>query len=236
MIEIKDISKSFGKQTVLSDLSLQIKKGNIYSLIGNNGAGKTTLINIISGILNPDRGKVIIDDETINESSFKFKKNIGCVFEKPFYIERYTPLEYMYMLAEMYDIPKEQRKKKINKLIETFQLNEHKNKFICDSSKGIKKKISIISALLHDPKYLLLDEPFDGIDYTSLPVIFEILQDHCKNGGAVLITSHRIMEVFEISDYICVMKNGTLKENKNKAKLDSNSLRKHWDKLIENNS
>ena len=167
MIEIKGIEKSFKTNEVLKGVDINIEGGMIQTLLGANGAGKTTLINIVSGLMRSNAGEVKIDGEVITVESYKHRSKVGYVFEEPVYVEKFSAREQLEFLGKMQKMDKDVLKQRIDELLEFFELPTDNKKYIESYSKGMKSKVSLAMALLHNPKYLILDEPFDGIDFVS---------------------------------------------------------------------
>jgi len=206
MIIIENIAKKFGKKHVFNGLSFKIKEGNFYTLLGKNGLGKSTIIKIISGFLRPNIGEVIIDDEKIYKNkAFHFKEKIGCLLEEPYYIEKFTIYEYLEFICKLNGMPFSKYHDKIDYYLDYFECTNHKNVFIEKCSKGIQQKTSIISTLLNDPKYLILDEPFTALDSSSKENLLILLKKFCKNGGAVMLTTHDYKFVVESTDYFFIL-------------------------------
>jgi ABC-type multidrug transport system ATPase subunit len=214
MIIIENIAKKFGRKHVFDSFSFKIKEGNFYTLLGKNGLGKSTIIKIISGFLRPNNGEIIIDNEKIYKNkAFHFKEKIGCLLEEPYYIEKFTIYEYLVLISKLSNIEVDEYHNKIDYYLDYFECSDHKDVLIEKCSKGIQQKTSIISTLLHDPKYLILDEPFTALDSSSKEKLLILLKDFCKNGGAVLLTTHDYKFVVEATDHFFILnkrgKNGT---------------------------
>lgn len=206
MISIKEASKQYGKNLVFSNLSFEIQEGNFYTLLGKNGIGKSTIMKIISGFLKPNKGEIIIDDEkTYNNKAFLYKKKIGCLLEDPVYIEKFTINEYLELICKLHGIDSVKYREKIDYYLDYFDCIDHKHIYIENCSKGIKQKTSIISTLLHNPKYLILDEPFNGLDDKSKERLLTLLKIFCKKGGTVLLATHDHKYVVDSTDYFIVM-------------------------------
>lgn len=206
MISIKEISKHFGKNQVFSNLSFEIEAGKFYTLLGKNGLGKSTIIKIISGFLKPDRGEVIIDEEnTYNNKAFIYKKKLGCLLEEPIYIEKFTIKEYLEFICKLFGMHTEDFLQKINYYLNYFDCLEYQNVFIENCSKGTKQKVSIISTLLHNPKYLIFDEPFNGLDDSSKVKLLSLLKNVCNDGGSVLLATHDYNHTIENTDCFLIL-------------------------------
>lgn len=207
MIELNNLSKSYKGKLALDNICLTINDGRIKALMGANGAGKTTLINILSGFLKPDHGTVLINGKIGSPHSFK---NFGFVFESPIYIEKLSAKEYLLFVGNLYGLPQPSLTKRIHELLQLLSLPHDNNKYIEDYSKGMKAKVSIAAAVLHQPSALILDEPFDGIDFLSTQIIVRMLKDISSRGGIIFIASHQFELVKDFADEIAVLKRGKL--------------------------
>ena len=215
MIEIKGIEKSFKTNEVLKGVDINIEGGMIQTLLGANGAGKTTLINIVSGLMRSNAGEVKIDGEVITVESYKHRSKVGYVFEEPVYVEKFSAREQLEFLGKMQKMDKDVLKQRIDELLEFFELPTDNKKYIESYSKGMKSKVSLAMALLHNPKYLILDEPFDGIDFVSVQNISKLLHQMAANGTAILITSHQYDVIADLGMLFALLKDGKILFNKN---------------------
>lgn len=210
MIEINGITKAYKKQEVLKGINITCNPGNINALLGANGAGKTTLINIVSGLIKSDDGEYYIDGEKISLESYKYRIKVGYVFETPIYIEKLSAKEYLTFVAKMYDLSKEEYPSRINELLTFFELPKDNKKYIEKYSKGMKSKVSLAAALIHNPKYLILDEPFDGVDFVSIQNICKLFKQMAENGATIFITSHQYDVIAEMCNMFALLKNGRI--------------------------
>jgi len=226
MIQIEHISKSFGNKQVLNDLSLTCATGKIQALLGANGAGKSTLIHIISQLLRSDSGSFSIDGEQITSESFEYRKKMGYVFEKPIYVEKMTAKEYLNFVADLYRLPEEIRKNKVEELLDFFELNTDTENHILYFSKGMKSRVSIAAALIHSPQYIIMDEPFDGIDFLMSQKIIKLLKDLANKNCTFLITSHQFDHIAELSDNFAILKNGTILFNRSYTEIIDDASQK----------
>ncbi len=230
MIEIKGITKSYvkGKKSV-DDLTLDIKDGEIFGFLGPNGAGKTTTIKIITGILNMDKGDVLIDGKSIINSPLEAKKNFGFVPDNPDIFLKLKGIEYLNFISDIYEIPYEERKIRIANLAKQFEIYDVLNNKMQSYSHGMRQKIIIISVLLHNPKNWILDEPMTGLDPKSSFDLKEMMKKHAREGNSVFFSTH-VLEVAEkLCDRIGIINKGklvfvgTYKQMKEKFK-EKNSL------------
>ena len=211
MIEIKNVSKSYikGKKSV-DNLSLEIKDGEIFGFLGPNGAGKTTTIRMITGILDADEGEILIDGKNIKTQALEAKKNFGFVPDNPDMFLKLKGIEYLNFMADVYDIPANKRKEKIESLTKKFEIYNELNNQIQSYSHGMRQKIVICGALLAEPKNWILDEPMTGLDPKSSFDLKEMMREHSKSGKTVFFSTH-VLEVAEkLCDRVGIINNGKL--------------------------
>jgi ABC-2 type transport system ATP-binding protein len=210
------LAKTYNKNIVgLSDLNLCLNKGTTLGLLGPNGAGKSTFVNILANIVRRNSGKIYIFEEEIKETSYQYKSTCGFVLEKPVYIEKLSILEYLEFAGNMYRLSKENISSRIEELLDTFDLISKRDSRIENCSKGMKKKISIATALLHNPQILIMDEPFSDLDLIALGRIKDIIHGFKKAGKSVLIASHNIQELENVCDEFAIIQKGKLLFQKN---------------------
>jgi len=179
MIEAIKITKYFSDKAVLNDVSFSVRSGEICGYIGPNGAGKTTTIKILTGIIKPSSGFAYIDGISVTENPNAVKKIIGYVPESGAVFETLTPIEFLTFIGRIYQMKDSIIEKKISELMEIFEIYEYRNEPMLSFSKGMKQKVILISALMHDPKVLLLDEPLNGLDANSIQIFKEIIKKTC---------------------------------------------------------
>jgi len=211
ILKTVSLSKTYKKDVVaLSDFNLFLNKGTILGLLGPNGAGKSTFVNILANIVKRDSGEILMFDKQITESSFEYKSNCGFVLEKPVYIEKLSVLEYLEFAGKMYKIAHEEIEKRMVELIDIFDLQSKKDSWIENCSKGMKKKVSIATSLLHNPQLLILDEPFSDLDLVALGRLKEIMKKVRESGKTILIASHNIQELENVCDEFAIIKDGKI--------------------------
>jgi ABC-2 type transport system ATP-binding protein len=211
ILKTVSLSKTYKKDVVaLSGFNLVLKRGTILGLLGPNGAGKSTFVNILANIVKRDSGEIYLFDEEITENSYKYKSKCGFVLENPVYIEKLTILEYLEFAGEMYGLSGEETDERIVELVDIFELGSKKDKWIESCSKGMKKKVSIATALLHNPQLLVLDEPFSDLDLVALGRIKDIMHKAKDTGKAILIASHNIQELENVCDEFAIIKDGKI--------------------------
>ncbi|TYB30769.1 MAG: ABC transporter ATP-binding protein [Candidatus Mcinerneyibacterium aminivorans] len=205
-LEFKKVKKSYESGFVLKDISFKIKNGKIFALIGGNGAGKTTIIRLILKIIKIDSGNI----ELNNKRSYSLK-DIGFVLEDEKLFENLTPIKYLHFFIENYKINFKNSKKIINRYLTEFNLYEKKDVLIKNLSKGMKRKLSLIKSIIHNPRLLILDEPFNGIEPKSRKEIKNKLIRYVSKGNIVFITSHILDEIEKLADEFGIIYNGQIK-------------------------
>jgi len=211
MIELKSVYKSYnGTVNAVEDLTLTIPKGEIFGFLGPNGAGKTTTIKMITGILNPDRGKITINGIDAQKEPLKAKKQFGYVPDSPDIFLRLKGIEYLNFMADMYDVPKEVRKERIESLANRFEMSKVLSDQIQSYSHGMRQKIVIMGVLVHNPSVWILDEPLTGLDPRSSFTLKEMMREHAESGKTVFFSTH-VLEVAEkLCDRVAIINRGKI--------------------------
>ena len=211
MIKINNVTKSYGKNFIaVNNLKLEIKAGEIFGFIGPNGAGKTTTIKMMTGVTNADKGFIKIDGTDIALDPLKAKKKFGFVPDNPDMFLRLKGIEYLNFVGDMYDVSKKDRQDLIEKLSKGFEINDVLSDQIQTYSHGMRQKIVLIGALLHNPKVWILDEPLTGLDPKSSFKLKEMMKEHVKQGNVVFFSTH-VLEVAEkLCDRIGIINKGNL--------------------------
>jgi ABC-2 type transport system ATP-binding protein len=211
MIEINNVTKSYnGKTNAVDNISLQIENGQIFGFLGPNGAGKTTTIKMITGILSPDQGTVVVNGHDIVKDPIKAKRSFGFVPDDPNIFPRLKGIEYLKFMGDLYEVPAVVRKERIAKLTARFGLETAMGDKIQSYSHGMRQKLLVIGALLHDPDVWILDEPMTGLDPKSSFELKEMMREHAGNGKTVFFSTH-VLEVAEkVCDKIAVIDKGKI--------------------------
>lgn len=211
MIEIKNLSKSYKKgKKVIDNLNLEIKDGEIFGFLGPNGAGKTTTIKMITGILGIDEGDILIDGKSIIKNPIEAKKAFGFVPDNPDMFLKLKGIEYLNFIADVYEIPTEERIAKIDELSKKFEMQTVLNNKMQSYSHGMRQKMIIMGVLLHNPKNLILDEPMTGLDPKSSFDLKQIMREHTIENNTVFFSTH-ILEVAEkLCDRVGIINKGKL--------------------------
>ena len=210
MLKIENLTKAYGEKKAVDNLSLHIKPGEMYAFIGHNGAGKTTTIKSCCGLLNFDAGEIFIDGYSIKENPIECKKRIAYLPDNPDLYEFMSGIKYLTFIADIYGISKEDREARIKKYANMLEITENLAQPISSYSHGMKQKIAIISALIHAPKLLIMDEPFVGLDPKASFLLKEEMKKICENGGAIFFSTHVLDVAEKICDKIAIIKNGAL--------------------------
>ena len=210
MLKIESFSKSYGSKIAVDNLNLHIRKGEIFGFIGHNGAGKTTTLKACCGILKPDSGSITVDGISIAEHPIECKKRMAYLPDNPDLYEFMTGIRFLNFVSDIYAIPADIRRERIEKYAELFELKADLAQPISAYSHGMKQKLAIISALIHDPKLILMDEPFVGLDPKASHLLKGIMRDICNTGGAIFFSTH-VLEVAEkLCDKVAIIKGGRL--------------------------
>ena len=198
-IELVGVSKSFGSLTAVKELSLAVRAGEIRGLLGPNGSGKSTTMKMILGLLKPDSGTVGVCGIDVARNPVEAREMIGYVPETPFLYEYLSAAEYLDLVGVAYKLDRSERKQKAGELLQALQMDKHVNEVMSGYSQGMRQKIALISALMHKPRVLILDEPLNGLDPRSAKIVKEILHHIASEGVSILFSTH----VLEIADAIC---------------------------------
>jgi len=210
MIDVKNISKRFGGQLAVSDVSFNVEPGEIFCLIGPNGAGKTTIVKMIAGLLRPTSGAVSLGGFDVVGDPERAKALVGYVPDDPVVWSGMTGREFLQFTGALYGMKLADKREGIEKLLSVFGLRNIADEWFEDYSRGNKQKFAIIAALLHKPKVLLIDEPIVGLDPESSEIAKKIFVDFTRDGGAVLLVTHTLGVAEEIASQIGFIKNGEL--------------------------
>ncbi len=210
MIEIKNVTKKYGKKIAVDNVSFTVEDGEIFAFIGHNGAGKTTLIKAIVGIHDFDEGEILIDGKSIKDEPVSCKKLMAFVPDNPETYEQMKAIDYIDFICDMYEVDDETRKKNIKKYSKLFGMEDKLNDTIDSYSHGMKQKIVLISALAHDPKILIMDEPFVGLDPKAVFEIKEVLNEMVKEGKIIFYSTHILDVAEKLCSKVAIIKNGKL--------------------------
>ena len=211
MIEIKNVSKTYnGKKKVLKNISFKIESGEIFAFIGHNGAGKTTMIKSIMGILDFEEGDILVDNKSIKEEPLECKKIMEYVPDNPDLYENMKAIDFINFICDMYEVSENIRRENTLKYAKMFEIEDKLNDDISSFSHGMKQKIALIAALAHNPKVLIMDEPFVGLDPKAVYDMKEIMRDMAKDGKTIFFSTHILDVAEKLCDRVAIIKDGTI--------------------------
>lgn len=210
MLRIENLTKTYGEKRAVDNLSLHIAPGEIYGFIGHNGAGKTTTLKAVVGILQFDKGEVFIKGESIRKNPLACKQKIAYIPDNPDLYEFMTGIKFLNFIADIFGVPEEKRQERIRKYADLFEMTENLAQPIASYSHGMKQKLAIISAWIHEPKLIIMDEPFVGLDPKAAHILKQMMREICDEGGAIFFSTH-VLEVTEkLCDKVAIIRNGQL--------------------------
>lgn len=210
MLRIEHLTKIYGEKAAVDNLSLHIRPGEIYGFIGHNGAGKTTTIKSCCGILQFDEGEIFIDGANLKDEPLKCKQKLAYIPDNPDLYDYMTGIQFLNFVADIFGVNGEIRQERIRKYADMFELTDDLGQMISAYSHGMKQKLALISALLHDPKLIIMDEPFVGLDPKASHLLKSTMRELCDNGAAIFFSTH-VLEVAEkLCDKVAIIKEGKL--------------------------
>ena len=210
MLNIEHLTKAYGEKKAVDDLNLHIAPGEVYGFIGHNGAGKTTTLKSVVGILQFDAGEITIDGISIKENPLECKRRFAYIPDNPDLYDYMTGIKYLNFIADIFGVGAGERQERIRKYADAFELTADLAQPIAAYSHGMKQKLAIISAWLHEPKLILMDEPFVGLDPKAAHLLKEMMREMCDEGGAIFFSTH-VLEVAEkLCDKVAIIKSGRL--------------------------
>ena len=210
MLKIEHLIKTYGEKKAVDDLSLHIRAGEIYGFIGHNGAGKTTTLKAVAGILQFDAGEIIVNGKSIRTQPLDCKRDMAYIPDNPDLYEYMTAIKYLNFIADIFGVDAQTRQERIRKYADLFELTADLAQPIAAYSHGMKQKLAIISAWLHDPKLIIMDEPFVGLDPKAAHTLKGMMRELCDAGGAIFFSTH-VLEVAEkLCDKVAIIKGGKL--------------------------
>ena len=210
MLKIEHLTKAYGEKKAVDDLNLHIAPGEIYGFIGHNGAGKTTTLKSVAGILQFDAGEIYIDGISIKENPLECKRRFAYIPDNPDLYDYMTGIKYLNFIADIFSVGANERQARIRKYADAFELTADLAQPIAAYSHGMKQKLAIIAAWLHEPKLILMDEPFVGLDPKASHLLKEMMREVCDEGGAIFFSTH-VLEVAEkLCDKVAIIKSGRL--------------------------
>ncbi|MBU3098260.1 MULTISPECIES: ABC transporter ATP-binding protein [Clostridium] len=236
MLEIKNFSKVYkGGKKAVDHFNLTVEAGDIYGFIGHNGAGKSTMIKAIAGVLDFEEGEIFVDGHSVQKFPLECKKVIAYIPDNPDLYEHLTGIQYLNFISDIFKVGKEEREERIRKYSVLFEITSVLGDLISSYSHGMKQKLALISALIHKPKLLLLDEPFVGLDPKASMILKNTMHEICKQGSAIFFSTHVLDVAEKLCSKIAIIKDGKLIEAGVTENLIKNqSLESLYMKVAEN--
>ena len=210
MLKIQNFTKIYGNKKAVDGLNLEIAPGEIYGFIGHNGAGKTTTLKACMGILGFEEGDILINGKSIKENPLECKRVSAYIPDNPDIYEFMTGIKYLRFIADVYGIDQETRNRLISEYADKFELTPSLNAPVNTYSHGMKQKLAIISAWIHSPKLILMDEPFVGLDPKASHILKNMMREHCDNGGSIFFSTHVLDVAEKLCDRVAIIKKGKL--------------------------
>ena len=211
MLTINHLTKHYkGSSKGVTGLDLEIKAGDIYAFIGHNGAGKTTTLKCVAGIHGFEEGEILVDGISVKENPVECKRRMAYIPDNPDLYEYLTGIQYLNFIADIFGVPAKEREERIRIYADTFEITASLGDLIASYSHGMKQKLAIISALIHQPKLLILDEPFVGLDPKATVILKDIMHQICENGGAIFFSTHVLDVAEKLCNKVAIIKEGKL--------------------------
>ena len=230
MIELKNLTKKFGNVVAVNRLNISVSKGEIFGFIGPNGAGKTTTLRMMGGVLAPTEGSVVIDGLNMASEPEKAKKRIGFIPDRPFLYEKLTGMEFLRFTADLYEIKDDLFRKKSEEALKKFLLYDWGDELIESYSHGMKQRLIISAAILHDPKVIVVDEPMVGLDPAGIKMVKGLIRDLAQKGTTLFMSTHTLAMAEDVCDRIGIIHKGvliaigTIEELKRRAQVQEGDL------------
>jgi len=210
MLELKNLEKKFGNFVAVNKINLQIDKGELFGFLGPNGAGKTTTIKMIVGLLSPTSGNIFLDNTDVWQKQIETKMNIGYIPDQPFLYDKLTGREYLFFSGGLYNLTKEVLKVRIDEQIEILKIGSWIDKRTEEYSQGMRQRIVIASAFLHNPDFIIVDEPMIGLDPQSAFLVKRLFEEKAKNGITIFMSTHSLNVVEEICTHVSIINKGNI--------------------------
>ena len=210
MLRIEHLTKKYGDYAAVNDLSLHIAPGEIYGFIGHNGAGKTTTLKCVAGILRFEEGSILVNGSDIRKDPLAAKRIMAYIPDNPDLYDYMTAIQYLNFIADIFAVPQKEREERIKKYGDMFELTEKLAQPVNSYSHGMKQKLAVMGALVHDPKLILMDEPFVGLDPTAAFLLKQTMREICNAGGAIFFSTHVLDVAEKLCDKVAIIKAGKL--------------------------
>jgi len=210
VIRLENLSKRYGEVQAVDHLNLEVSTGELFCFLGPNGAGKTTSIKMMTGLVKPDSGSITLAGVDALREPVKARSQVGYIPDMPFIYERLTPMEFLWFTGDLFNMPKDEVREKAPRMLEIFGMTPRAHTLNRDLSHGMRQRVIYAATLMHEPKVLLVDEPFIGLDPHSIRLIKDLLREHTRRGMTVLMTTHILAIAEEIADRIGIIHQGHL--------------------------
>lgn len=237
MLRIEHLTKHYkGSNKGVTDISLHVEKGDIYAFIGHNGAGKTTALKCITGIHDYEAGDIYIDGVNLKEDMLGCKRKMAYIPDNPDLYEYLTGIQYLNFVADVFQVPAKEREEKIHKYADAFEITQSLGDLISGYSHGMKQKLALISALVHSPQLLILDEPFVGLDPKASLMLKKVMAEICEAGGAIFFSTHVLDVAEKLCNKVAIIKDGTIEASGDMSKVikEGESLESMFMEVLEN--
>lgn len=226
-ISLASVRKSYGDKVAVRDLSLEVHPGELFAFLGPNGAGKTTTIKMIVGLLRPDRGTVTVCGHAVGSNGVAAKAKMAYVPDQPFIYEKLTGREFLYFVAELYGVTNGQRDEVLQRLMPALDIAEFMDQLTESYSHGMKQRVVLAAALLHEPEVLVIDEPLVGLDPRTARAVKDLFVDHTRRGGTVFMSTHTLDVAESVADRIAIINRGELIAAGTLDELKTEATRQH---------
>lgn len=210
MIEIKNLTKRYGDIVAVNNVSLEVKRGEIFGFLGVNGAGKTTTLKMLAGVLKPTNGEMRLAGHSMSQDPQLAKQLVGYIPDRPYLYNKLTGREFLYFVADLYRVSAEQAEARIDALLSEYGLSEVQDKLVESYSHGMKQRLATCAALVHEPQVLIVDEPMVGLDPHGAKLLKTRFKEYARNGLTILLSTHSLNVAEEVSDRLAIIHKGTI--------------------------
>jgi len=232
MIQIENLTKKYGKFTAVNKLNMKIDRGEIFGFLGPNGAGKTTTIKMMTGLITINEGDVMLDGLSIVKNPVEYKKKIALIPDKPYMFEKLRGIEFVKFIGNLYEVGREDFRKRLDMYAETFGVNTYINDFIQSFSHGMSQKLLIVASLIHMPEFFILDEPMVGLDPKSMKILKEEFRKLAKEGMTIFMSTHSLDTAEEVCTKVGIIDKGILLEQGTVGEIELRNKEKRLEEVF----